>query len=50
MKKKQIKWMISFVVLIILTLVDFTIPDPIPFIDEIIFIVVDILVGRKALG
>ena len=45
MKKKSLKS--TFIIFLILTVIDLFIPDPIPFLDEIILIIIDVVLYSK---
>ena len=47
--KKLLKWFILFVFLLIATIVDWIIPDPVPFIDEFLLTGLSIWTGIKTI-
>ncbi len=50
-KGKRIKkWLIIFFVFAVITIIDIFVPDPVPLIDEIIFIVATVLSLTKLIG
>jgi len=44
------KYLITFIVLLVLSIIDLIIPDPIPFIDEIILSGATLLTGGKMIA
>ena len=43
------KWFLMFLVFLVLLVIDLLIPDPLPFVDEIILMILTALTGKNAL-
>ena len=46
-KKIDYKWILLFLLLLVAFIIDLIIPDPLPFVDEIILGLLNILVAKK---